>query len=148
MNQIYLLKNQRDEYLDKSGNWVPGLHLKDSESKTLYRSAFKDEAINQKVEFNLKHPDLRISLASAHQDHQSKVVFGETPKDTISSDQDLAAEHHAQVEISNHPQDCDTANIEAARLSLDPENDISDDLFATAETQSDTYLPHTPHEPA
>ena len=60
MSIVYLLQNQHEQFLSKSREWVDG-----KAGGTLYRTEYKDEAINQKVEFSVKQADLRITLVEA-----------------------------------------------------------------------------------
>lgn len=77
MTDVYLLQNQHNEFFNKSGDWLAG-----GDSKTLYRSKYKDEAINQKVEFSVKNPKLRINLVKGIQKTNGRVIvegFGSAP---------------------------------------------------------------------
>lgn len=65
MNQLYVLCNQYDQFFTKSGEWNNG-----DENKTLFRSPNKDEAINQKVELTVKHPELRIRIVVVSQNER------------------------------------------------------------------------------
>lgn len=69
MTDVYLLQNQHNEFFSKSGDWLAG-----GDSKALYRSKYKDEAINQKVEFSVKNPKLRISLVKGMQKVNGRVI--------------------------------------------------------------------------
>ncbi len=60
MSIVYLLQNQHQHFLDKSGEWVTP-----ENTKALYRTEFKDEAINRKVEFSVKNADLRLTVTQA-----------------------------------------------------------------------------------
>jgi len=57
MNAMYVLCNQQQQYLEKSGEWGLG-----NDNRAIYRTAHKDEAINQKVELTVKNPALRITI--------------------------------------------------------------------------------------
>ncbi|PCK09738.1 MAG: hypothetical protein COA42_02140 [Alteromonadaceae bacterium] len=69
MTDVYLLQNQRNEFFSKSGDW-----LESGDSKTLYRTQYKDEAINQKVEFSVKNPELRVSLVKGIAKNNGRVI--------------------------------------------------------------------------
>lgn len=96
MSIVYLLKNQHNHYLDKSGEWVSGEH-----QKTLYRTAHKDEAINQKVEFSVKNFELRISIFEVSLDDRGNIAFQPediellTPLETESAEADMFDEAHS-----------------------------------------------------
>ena len=70
MSDVYLLKNQHNDFLSKDGEWVS-----DAEIKTLYRTCHKDEAVNQKVELCLKDSKLRLIIATAHLDEKNRLAL-------------------------------------------------------------------------
>ena len=57
MSTVFLLQNQRKQLLGKSGDWLDG-----RTPATLYRSAHKDEALNQLFEAGSKDHSLRITM--------------------------------------------------------------------------------------
>lgn len=54
MTEYFVVKNQHGQYINKQKEWVDG-----SEPKSLYRSKYKDEAINLVVELSAKDINLR-----------------------------------------------------------------------------------------
>lgn len=70
MSNIYILQSQNDLYLSKSGDWVSG-----DDSKVLFRTQHKDEAINQKVELTVKQPELRVSIGTAQLGDKGKLIL-------------------------------------------------------------------------
>lgn len=70
MSIVYLLKNQHNQYLERSGEWAPP-----ESSKSLFRTEFKDEAINRKVEFSVKNVSLRLAVVEAKQEVGGKLVI-------------------------------------------------------------------------
>lgn len=65
MNHVYVLSNQEHEYLEKSGDWSRG-----EDSRSLYRTPHKDEALNQMVELSVKNPTLRIRVCEVAVDEK------------------------------------------------------------------------------
>lgn len=65
MTEIYLLQNSENLFLSKQQEWVDG-----SETSRLYRTTFKDDAINTKVEITVKVPSVRISIVSSIPDEK------------------------------------------------------------------------------
>ncbi|MBR9909469.1 MAG: hypothetical protein GYB33_03840 [Gammaproteobacteria bacterium] len=57
MKSVFLLQNQDKLLLNKHGEWVDG-----REVASLFRTAHRDEALNQMVEVNTKDYTLRIKL--------------------------------------------------------------------------------------
>ncbi|MFA0791330.1 hypothetical protein ACCI51_12305 [Microbulbifer echini] len=57
MSHVYVLTNQHQQFLSKSGEWLDG-----REPNKLFRSEFKDVAINQMFEANTRDVSLRIEL--------------------------------------------------------------------------------------
>ncbi|WP_236984051.1 hypothetical protein [Marinagarivorans cellulosilyticus] len=55
MTEVYLLQNNDGLFLNKHQEWVDG-----SDASGLYKTTFKDDAINTKVELTVKNPQLRI----------------------------------------------------------------------------------------
>lgn len=70
MTQVYLLKNQNNEFLNRSGEWVNS-----GEEKALFKTIHKDEAINQRVEYAVKHPELRINIETVSLNQDGKLVL-------------------------------------------------------------------------
>ena len=75
MSNIYILQSQSDLYLSKSGDWVSG-----DDSKVLFRTQHKDEAINQKVELTVKQPELRVNVGIAQLGDKGKLILRQEPK--------------------------------------------------------------------
>ncbi|WP_444899494.1 hypothetical protein ACJJIX_07110 [Microbulbifer sp. VAAC004] len=57
MSHVYVLTNQHQQFLSKSGEWLDG-----REPNKLFRSEHKDVAINQMFEANTRDVGLRIEL--------------------------------------------------------------------------------------
>lgn len=57
MSHIYVLTNQHQQFLSKSNEWIDG-----REASRLFRSEYKDVAINQMFEANTRNVSLRIEL--------------------------------------------------------------------------------------
>lgn len=57
MSTVFLLQNQHKHILGKSGDWLDGRNV-----IGLYRTAHKDEAINQQFEAGSKDYSLRIHI--------------------------------------------------------------------------------------
>ncbi|WP_444906868.1 hypothetical protein [Microbulbifer sp. SSSA008] len=57
MSHVYVLTNQHQQFLSKSGEWTDG-----REPNKLFRSEHKDVAINQMFEANTRNVSLRIEL--------------------------------------------------------------------------------------
>ena len=71
MTQFYLLKNQHNQFLDRSGTWVDSSHT----DNTLFKTVHKDEAVNQKVELIVKNPELRVYVESAQSEEDGKIAY-------------------------------------------------------------------------
>ena len=97
MRQIYLIKNQHSQYLDKSGEWV-GTEAQ----KTFYVAHYKDEAVNQKVEYAVKQPELRLSVVEAEMAQDNSIVL---PEQIESGQLDiLGIEEETQID-ADQPQE-------------------------------------------
>ncbi|GAA5315876.1 MAG: hypothetical protein AseanaTS_10810 [Candidatus Pelagadaptatus aseana] len=57
MAQVFLLQNQRKQFLTKQGDWGDG-----RDAGHLYRTVHHDEALNQMIETNAKDYTLRIKV--------------------------------------------------------------------------------------
>ncbi len=67
MSSVFILQNQDQQYFNKRGEWTQG-----EEAGSLYCSVFKDEALNQKLELTVRHPDLRISVIECQLDAKGR----------------------------------------------------------------------------
>lgn len=70
MSEVYIIRNQDHLYLDKQGEWVDGC-----DSHRLFRTAYKDEALNMKVELSVRHPQLRLTLVPGALDDKGHLVL-------------------------------------------------------------------------
>lgn len=68
MTKVFVLRNQHGDYLTKQREWISA-----GDSKSLYRSAEKDEIINEKVELTVKSPDLRVTVVTATQEDNGRL---------------------------------------------------------------------------
>jgi len=82
MDHLFVLCNQHQHFLTKSGEWNSG-----EDNRALYRTPHKDEAINQMVELTVKQPELRIQIVSVSQTERGLLKL---PK-TATSDAEAAA---------------------------------------------------------
>ncbi|MCV6613520.1 MAG: hypothetical protein OIF35_00990 [Cellvibrionaceae bacterium] len=57
MSEVFILQNQDGYFLSKQKEWVDG-----RDASVLYRSAHRDEALNQMVEVNSKDYTQRIHI--------------------------------------------------------------------------------------
>lgn len=74
MKELYLLIDQHNNFLNKEGQWLPLNEAKLCPT-TLFRTPLKDEAINQKVEYIVKNPELRIAVTTATADEKGLPVL-------------------------------------------------------------------------
>lgn len=118
MSIVYLLKNQHAQYLNKSGEWVDG-----DAASTLFRSKFRDEAINQKVELSVKQMEMRIEIVEAtlnaqglpevsyekpQQLNQESVEQEEALSETSSSEATISAEKTIEEKLEETPEQAQT----------------------------------------
>ena len=103
MKRVYVLRNSRDEFLDKSGEWISG-----GDIKSLYRTEHKDEALNKKVDFAVKHPDVRIRIVDAEQGAPNELVL---PDDALLPSKPLAREETPEQIDSLLPPEDQTESI-------------------------------------
>jgi hypothetical protein len=80
MTEVYIIRNQYQLYLDKQGAWVDG-----SDSQQLFRSRFRDEAINTKVELSVRQPDLRLTLVPGVLDERGHLCLAPASESVIDS---------------------------------------------------------------
>lgn len=121
---VFVIKNQYDAFLDKSGDWVSS-----ELAKTLYRTPNKDEAINQKVEIAVKDPHQRLELISANLDdkgnpmltgYELKVLETEISETETSSD---ASEVNSEAETSEEaPEAVSESSPLTQTVNEQPEN--------------------------
>ncbi len=93
MRHVFIIKNQNNEYLDKSGEWVST-----DAKKTFYNTAFKDEAINQKVEYTVKQPELRLSIEKVEINEKNNLILAE--QESLAT-QVIGEEVHTTLDASN-----------------------------------------------
>ena len=67
MSSVFILQNQDQQYFNKRGEWTHG-----EDAGSLYCSVFKDEALNQKLELTVRHPELRINVVECQPDTKGR----------------------------------------------------------------------------
>lgn len=67
MSNVFILQNYDGRYFDKHGQWVTA-----GETATFYRTPHKDEAINQRLELTVRHPELRITIVNCTLDEKGR----------------------------------------------------------------------------
>lgn len=110
MSEVFLLKNQHGAYLERSGEWVDPM-----QSKTLFRTPHRDEAINQKVELAVKNAELRVEIAAAKvspegklliQDYVAPLEMPATSSMAESTDGTASSEPEVQSTSQTASEDC------------------------------------------
>lgn len=84
MSDVFILQNHDSLYLDKHGQWTDG-----RDANALYRTTHKDEALNQKLELTVKHPELRLTIVNCRLDDKGRPQL--TPN-ANSDEEPLSAE--------------------------------------------------------
>lgn len=84
--KIYVVRNQRDQFLSKQNEWVSG-----SERHALFRSAHRDVAVNQLFEATLRDFDVRAEVVACRADSR-----GDPLLDTVSPQAEAGAEDAAE----------------------------------------------------
>lgn len=100
MTDVFVLRNQHDEFLNKSHEWIAA-----GDSKTLYRSAHRDEVINEKVELTVKRPDLRIKVVAGEQQSNGRILIDSEeplPKTLAVADDDNLTDTSAEAKAPMH----------------------------------------------
>lgn len=59
MTNVFIIQNQNGLLLSKQGDWVDGVN-----AGQVYRTLYKDEAVNVKVELSVRDPGLRLRILS------------------------------------------------------------------------------------
>lgn len=93
MSDVFIIKNQHDHYLGKSRDWVDG-----SETSKVYRSQYKDEAINSLFEAGSKDIELRgeiLCVALNDKGQPDVEVLNPIPKEAVNS---ASEEEHNESE--------------------------------------------------
>lgn len=98
MTEVYIIRNQDQLYLDKQGEWVDG-----SASHTLYRTAFKDEALNTKVELSVRHPQLRLTIVPGAVDEKGHLALAESEATARVIDQSTSTSFSAAAGAAADP---------------------------------------------
>ncbi|MFT7560221.1 MAG: hypothetical protein ACI93R_002139 [Flavobacteriales bacterium] len=70
MQTVFLLKNQNNEFLTKSRQWLAA-----GDCRTLFRSAYPDDVLNEKVELTVKNPSLRIKTIEASLGEKGRLLI-------------------------------------------------------------------------
>jgi len=91
MNDVYIIRDQEQRFFDKSGDWSHG-----EDRRAVFRTALKDEAINQMVELSVKNPTLRVSIETVSLDAKGLPEITPIPgaqRDAPDSEENQASEN-------------------------------------------------------
>jgi len=72
MSELFILQNQDKLFFGKNKEWLDG-----QEAASLYKTPYKDEAINQMVEISAKDYTQRIKVLTCPQDDKGLPVIEE-----------------------------------------------------------------------
>ena len=88
MTTTFLLQNQNKQLLTKGGEWGDG-----RDANALFRTPYKDEALNQMVEVNSKDYTLRIHILECEVSPRGVPLVGDEhlPPMQLSGDEEGAA---------------------------------------------------------
>lgn len=162
MSIVYLLKNQHEQYLDKAGEWING-----ENSRTLFRSIHKDEALNHKAELSVKNIDIRISIFEASLNSKGNIELREeelnidkAPKETVfaleppESSPDIAPPAESQAteqavradEGCEQNDACDEVIVTTLAINTEPQvSEVMKDGEALKATTEDAELEQPNH---
>lgn len=100
MSELFILQNQQRLFLGKHNQWVDG-----RDPNALYKTSYKDEAINLMVEVSAKDYTQRIKLVSCQANDKGLPLLDpdSLPEPLPKANQDLFAE--APTEAENSPSD-------------------------------------------
>jgi hypothetical protein len=100
MNELFILQNQYKLFLGKQNAWVDGQDL-----NALYKSPYKDEAINQMVEVSAKDYTQRVKIVSctANEKGLPEIDPSILPEPISKAGKDLFADME-QSEIAESPE--------------------------------------------
>ncbi len=73
MTYTYILKNQHNHFLLKSGEWAPPKN----NDRSLFNTQHKDEAINTKIEISVKDADIRVTIVEAQLNDKKAPIIDE-----------------------------------------------------------------------
>jgi hypothetical protein len=117
MSEVFVLRNQHGEFLNKQREW-----LACGDSKTLFRSTQRDELINEKVELTVKSPELRIKIVEAVQEDNGRISI---------------EQEDALTKCAAEPEDTDQLNLGIAAEDTHTDTAAVEDGAAEGETLSD-----------
>jgi len=106
MKTVFILQNQRKQFLSKQNEWVDG-----RDANTLFKTAHKDEALNQLFEASSKDYTQRVQLLECRLNDKNLPVI---PEDQLPEPAPRAAGNSA------HPSES-PASIAAAGYEVAPE---------------------------
>lgn len=104
MTEVYLLHNQQGYFLNNQHEWVDG-----REANRLYRTAYKDEALNTKVELTVKSADLRVTIISCSTTGKGIPQIPESLLPDIVSSQNERFATSTKTELENSGDTTQTA---------------------------------------
>ena len=130
MLAVFLLQNQYDQYLSKSGEWLDG-----ADSKTLYRTVHKDEAINQKVEVAVKQADTRAKIVNGFQLPNGQVILSENEPLPIAPEPEIVSTEEPSTDSGLNEESLleDTSEADNVELLMGTNDDNQPSENTTAQ---------------
>ena len=112
MNQVFILQNQHQYFLSKSGEWLDG-----RDGQSLYRTPHKDEALNQMVEVNSKDYMQRIQIVACELDEKKRLLIPADwlpPLVEVTEAQAEAADDKAGTTVTTQSNTTETTDADKA----------------------------------
>jgi len=147
MNRVFVICNQHEQFLAKSGEWGDG-----SENRSIYRTPHKDEALNRMVELTVKDPNLRARICEiektekdvlqlpAHSEERSMAADEAAISEGTTADGAIPEGLVPQSTESELPPPAHTAAEMPTTEAVTPEvvdgNDTADNTHAEADSNS------------
>ncbi|GLS27122.1 hypothetical protein [Marinibactrum halimedae] len=153
MSNVYILQNQHKLFLTRQGEWTDG-----RDSTPLYRTANKDEALNQLFETNAKDYDQRISVIECETGSKGAPIIKDdwlapinTNTDTnkiTTTDESLTQEEKAShiVENSEHAPQIN-GTISLSNPSKKEKDSLNSNTIGKTHTSTETPDSDTSNEP-
>ncbi len=128
MSELFILQNQENLFFSKQKDWVDGRDL-----NSLFKSPYKDEAINQMVEISAKDYRQRIKVIKCGVNDKGLPTIDPDimPDPLPKAGKDLFAELEAQAE---------TDNTQFSALTDDEDAGVEDELDSKMESDQEETL--------
>ncbi len=139
MDTLFIIRNQNNQFLTRKNDWVDG-----SEAQALFKTPHHDIALNQLIEINTKHIDLRCELVKCQPNEKGIPVIPtlEAFADTAPNFPIFHHEPQEEDSLSSNDTATDFASTDSPVENCDTESESAKDTLGANNNDANYGIAH------